>query len=127
MRTRCYHRRVIIDFHTHIFPQEVRENREEYLKRDRTFAEMYANPKAKIATAEELLQSVDKHGVDVSVALGFAWREDELGIRHNGYLLDAAANGGGRIVPFCTVNMAWDDAEATGGIGSGGKIVWEGR
>jgi len=61
---------MIIDFHTHIFPQEVRENREEYLTRDRTFAEMYANPKAKIATAEELLQSRDEHGVDVSVALG---------------------------------------------------------
>jgi len=101
---------VIIDFHTHIFPQEVRENREEYLKRDRTFAEMYANPKAKIATAEELLQSVDEHGVDVSVALGFAWREHELCVRHNDYLLEAAAKSKGRIVAFCTVNMAADEA-----------------
>lgn len=110
MRTRCYHRRVIIDFHTHIFPQEVRENREEYLTRDRTFAEMYANPKAKIATAEELLQSRDEHGVDVSVALGFAWREHELCVRHNDYLLEAAAKSKGRIVAFCTVNMAADEA-----------------
>jgi len=122
MRTRCYHRRVIIDFHTHIFPQEVRENREEYLKRDRTFAEMYANPKAKIATAEELLQSVDEHGVDVSVALGFAWREHELCIRHNDYLLESAAKSNQRIVPFCTVNMAWDEAEATGEIARCAKL-----
>jgi len=31
---------MIIDFHTHIFPPDVRERREEYLKRDGTFAEM---------------------------------------------------------------------------------------
>ncbi len=90
---------MIIDFHTHIFPPDVRERREEYLKRDGTFAEMYANPKAKIATAEELLASMDKHGVDVSVALGFAWREHELCIRHNDYLLESAAKSNQRIVP----------------------------
>ena len=101
---------MIIDFHTHIFPPEVRERREEYLQRDRTFAEMYANPKAKIATAEELLTSMDGAGVDVSVALGFAWREHELCAKHNDYLLEAAAQSGGRIVPFVTVNMADDRA-----------------
>jgi len=110
VRTRCYHRRVIIDFHTHIFPPDVREEREGYLKRDRTFAEMYANPKAKIATAEELLVSMDYAGVAVSVALGFAWREHELCVRHNDYLLEAAAKSKGRIVAFCTVNMAADEA-----------------
>ena len=66
---------MIIDFHTHIFPPEVRDNREEYVRRDPTFAEMYADPKAKIATAEDLLASMDEAGVDVSVALGFAWRD----------------------------------------------------
>jgi len=103
---------VIIDFHTHIFPPEVREQREEFLARDPTFAEMYASPKAKIATAEDLLGSMDEAGVDVSVALGFAWRDRELCVRHNDYLLEAAANSGGRIIPFCTVNMSAGD-EAT--------------
>jgi predicted TIM-barrel fold metal-dependent hydrolase len=109
-RARCYHRRVIIDFHTHIFPPDVRDKREDYLKRDPTFAEMYADPKAKIATAEELLASMDYAGVNVSVALGFAWREYELCVRHNDYLLEAAAQSNGRIVAFCTVNMAADEA-----------------
>ena len=101
---------MIIDFHTHIFPPEVRERREEYLRRDGTFAEMYVSPKAKIATAEALLASMDGAGVDVSVALGFAWREHELCAKHNDYLLEAAAQSGGRIVPFVTVNMADDRA-----------------
>jgi predicted TIM-barrel fold metal-dependent hydrolase len=105
----CYHLGVIIDFHTHIFPLDVRDRREEYLKRDATFAEMYTSPKAKIATAEDLLASMDQAGVDVSVALGFAWREHELCVRHNDYLFEAAAKGDGRIVPFATVNMALDE------------------
>ena len=103
---------MIIDFHTHIFPPDVREEREDYATRDPTFAEMYADPKAKIATAEELLASMDYAGVAASVALGFAWREHELCVRHNDYLLEAAANSGGRIVPFCTVSMAGDEIEA---------------
>jgi predicted TIM-barrel fold metal-dependent hydrolase len=97
---------VIVDIHTHIFPPEVRDRREEYVGRDATFAEMYASPKAKIATAEDLLASMDEAGVDVSVALGFAWREHEVCARHSDYLLEEAAKSGGRIVPFCTVNMA---------------------
>jgi predicted TIM-barrel fold metal-dependent hydrolase len=96
---------VIIDFHTHIFPPEVREDREGYLRRDATFAEMYSSPRAKIATAEDLLRSMDEAGVDVSVALGFAWRDQGDCVRHNDYLLEAAAKSGGRIVPFCTVNL----------------------
>jgi len=102
---------VIVDFHTHIFPLEVRDRREEFVQRDPTFAEMYASPKAKIATAKDLLASMDEAGVDVSVALGFAWREHELCARHNDYLLEEAAKSGGRIVPFCTVNMASGEDE----------------
>ena len=107
----CYYRGVIIDFHTHIFPPDVRDRREDYVERDATFAEMYAKPKAKIATAQELLASMDEARVDVSVALGFAWREHEMCVRHNDYLLEAAAKSGGRIVPFATVNMAGDEAD----------------
>lgn len=95
---------MIIDFHTHIFSRVVRDNRDEYLRRDATFAEMYKGPKAKIATAEDLLASMDEAGVDMSVALGFAWREHELCVRHNDYLLESAAKSSGRIVPFCTAN-----------------------
>jgi len=105
-------RPVIIDFHTHIFPPDVGHRRDEYLRRDPTFAEMYTSPKAKIATAEDLLRSMDEAGVDVSVALGFAWRDHELCVRHNDYLLEAAAKSSGRITAFCTINPLAGEAAA---------------
>jgi uncharacterized protein len=118
---------VIVDFHTHVFPPDVLDKRDEYLKRDPTFAEMYADAKAKIATAEDLLASMDDAGVDTSVALGFAWREHELCIRHNDYLLESAAKSNGRIVPFCTVNMAAEEAagEVQRCVAAGAKGVGE--
>ncbi len=94
---------MVIDIHTHVFPPDVRDDRDGYIARDATFRELYANPKARIATAEELLTSMDDAGIDHSVALGFAWADAELCVRHNDYLLEAAARSNGRIVPFCTV------------------------
>jgi len=94
---------VIIDIHTHVFPPEVRDRRDEFLSRDVTFRELYSNPKARIATADELLASMDAAGIDRSVACGFAWSDAELCRRHNDALLEAAAQCGGRIIPFCTV------------------------
>ncbi|MBI1885219.1 MAG: amidohydrolase [Chloroflexi bacterium] len=95
---------MIIDFHTHIFPPGVRDHRDAYLKRDLTFAEMYASPKAKVATAEDLLWSMEEADVDSSVACGFAWRDPELCHRHNDYLLEAAAASGGRLIAYCTLS-----------------------
>jgi predicted TIM-barrel fold metal-dependent hydrolase len=104
---------MVIDFHTHIFPPQVRERREDYLRRDPPFAEMYSSPKAQIATAEELLASMEEAEVDASVVLGFAWSEEELCREHNEYLLEAAAGSGGRLIPFCTIQpRAGDDAAA---------------
>jgi predicted TIM-barrel fold metal-dependent hydrolase len=104
---------MVVDFHTHIFPPQVRERREDYLRRDPVFAQMYNSPKAEIATAEELLASMERAEVDTSVVLGFAWSEQELCREHNEYLLEAAARSSGRLVPFCIIQpRAGDDALA---------------
>lgn len=103
---------MIIDFHTHIFPSDVRDKRADYVRRDPTFAEMYADEKAAIATAEDLLASMAPSEVDVSIVTGFAWHDQNDIIRHNDYLLEAAARSNGHIIPFVTVNMADEGAEA---------------
>lgn len=102
---------MIIDSHTHIFPPHMRQRREDYLRRDPSFAEMYTSPKAHLATAEELLASMDEAQIDKSVVLGFAWSELEPCVQHNDYLLEAAARCGGRLIPFCTIQpRAGNDA-----------------
>src|SRR3990170_5605604 len=102
---------MIIDFHTHAFSPQVRDGRSEYLERDPTFRELYSNEKAVIATADGLLESMEKAGIDVSVVLGFAWQDHDLCRRHNDYLLEAAQASGGRLVPFCIVQpKAGEDA-----------------
>jgi predicted TIM-barrel fold metal-dependent hydrolase len=92
---------MIVDFHTHIFPPDMISNREEYARRDPTFAELYGNPSARMATARELLASMEQAYVDVSVVLGFAWSDLDHCRRHNDYILEAAEASGGRLLPFC--------------------------
>lgn len=115
---------VIIDFHTHIFPPDVRENRHDYIRRDPTFAEMYREPRSKIAVADELLESMEHAGVDHAVAQAFAWREADTLRDHNNYILDAALKSGGRIIPFVNVNMcdpqAQDEIERCAAAGARG-------
>jgi predicted TIM-barrel fold metal-dependent hydrolase len=101
---------VIIDAHTHVFPPDVRDNRDDYLKHDATFRELYSKPDARIATSEDLLVSMDEAEVDISIVCGFAWSDDDLCRRHSDYLLEAAAKSGGRLVAFCTLLPSAEDA-----------------
>ena len=94
---------MIVDFHTHVFPPQVRDRREEYLRRDATFRELYSDPRSKLASTEEVLASMDEAGVDVSVIVGFAWSEIGLCRQTNDYILEAAGRSGGRLVAFCCV------------------------
>lgn len=97
---------MLIDAHTHIFPSEFIAGRETLAAQDSTFAELYGDPAAKLARADELMAAIERNGFDHAVALGFAWNDADLCRRHNDALLAAAAESRGRIVPFCTINLA---------------------
>jgi predicted TIM-barrel fold metal-dependent hydrolase len=116
MRRPCYDRRVIVDFHTHIFPPEVIGEREHYVREDPTFQLLYEDPKAKLATAEDLLRSMENAGIDVSVAVGFAWSNPETVKRQNDYLSSVATKHVGRIVPFYSVTRAEGEAAQIAGL-----------
>jgi predicted TIM-barrel fold metal-dependent hydrolase len=96
---------VIVDFHTHVFPPEIAAGRQRHLDEDATFRTLYENPQAILATAEDLSHSMDEAGIDVSVALGFAWRDARTCREHNDYLMEVAARSGGRIVAFPTLPL----------------------
>ena len=104
---------MIVDFHAHIFPPEVCRRREEYLRRDPTFRELYSNPKASLATADDLLASMDEAGIGKSVIVNFVWQDSALCRLANDYVLESAAASGGRLLPFCIVQpTAGDEARA---------------
>ncbi len=101
---------MIIDFHTHIFPPWVRERRDEYIKRDHCFSVLYSQQKAKLATAEELIASMDVAGVDLSVALNIGWASHELCVETNDYILDSISRYSDRLIGFCSVQPKAGDA-----------------
>ena len=88
---------MIVDAHTHIFPPDFITRRSD-LTADSCFGEMYTDPKARMATIEELVASMDEAGVDISVALAIAWDDPGLCKAHNDYLIDAVERFPGRVI-----------------------------
>ena len=103
---------MIVDFHTHIFPPSLRNQRERLLKRDATFAELFASPRAKMATAEELLEAMDDDGVDLSVAMGIGWTDQGVAREANDYFIDSVARYPDRLVGLAGVSPGWGEAAA---------------
>lgn len=121
----CGRRTVIVDFHVHIFSPQVQADRTPYLQRDPIFRSMYGSARARIATAKDLIKSMDWSGIDVSVIQGFAWASQQLCAEHNEYLLEASDRHPGRLVPFCTVQAlgleeAVNEVERCGTAGARG-------
>ena len=97
---------MIIDFHTHIFPPWLIEHRQLYIERDVTFAELYKNPQAKIATAEDLLTEMEEDGVAISVIMGIGWTDPGLGREVNDYIIDSVRKYPNKLLGFAGINPA---------------------
>ena len=80
---------MLIDFHTHIFPPYICDHRERYCARDPWFNELYSDPRASMATAEDLIAEMDASGVDISVAFSFGWTDIGLIEETNSYVIDS--------------------------------------
>ncbi len=99
----CYNSAMIIDFHAHVFPPQIKKNRGKYIDSDPCFAILYSEKKAKLATADELIASMDKAGVDISVIVNIGWTTHELCVETNDYILESIARYPQRLIGFCTV------------------------
>jgi hypothetical protein len=100
---------LIVDFHTHIFPRWLRDERDRYLGIDATFGELYANPRARMATADNLIRAMDEDGVDKSVVMGLGWTDYGLAREVNDYIIESMRQHPERIIGFAGVNPAWGD------------------
>jgi predicted TIM-barrel fold metal-dependent hydrolase len=101
---------MIIDFHTHIVPPHIKQNRGNYASNDRGFASIFSDPKAKLATADDVIASMDKDGVDISIVLNYGWKTQSLCVEINDYIMESITRFPHRLIGFCNVSMDAGDA-----------------
>jgi predicted TIM-barrel fold metal-dependent hydrolase len=125
---------VIIDFHTHITAPEIIARRDEYLVRDAWFRDLYANPDARLSSAEDLVATMDEADVDQAVVFGFGWRDMDLCRRDNDYVMEAVARHPDRLIGFGIVNPAAGSEAvreiercAAGGLQGLGELMPDGQ
>jgi predicted TIM-barrel fold metal-dependent hydrolase len=119
---------MIIDCHTHIFPEEVRKDRETFCKKDEGFASIYDDPKAKVAGVEDLIASMDESGIDRSVICGFPWGRPDLCSFQNQYLMESASRYPNRLIAFVSLlfsNPDWSEKELDRAVKGGALGVGE--
>ena len=100
---------MIIDFHTHVLPPQIKADRRRCVENDPAFAAIYSVEKAEIATADDLIESMDSDGVDVSLIVNYSWTTHELCVETNDYVLESIARYPGRLFGFCAISSCTDD------------------
>jgi len=125
---------LIVDSHTHVFPPEVKHRREIYCMMDGYFADLYEDPRSKIATVEDLLVEMDDAGVDVSVLCGFGWSNTELCAMHNDYLMDCIRRYPDRLAALAAIQPRGGDRALAeierclaGGMKGAGELMPDGQ
>jgi hypothetical protein len=99
-----------IDAHTHAFPPDCVGGRASYLARDFWFNQLYENPKAKLTTEVELLESMAATGIQRSLICGFPWRDPGLCREHNAWMAQVCRQHRGKLDFLAIVKP--DDGDA---------------
>lgn len=118
---------MIIDIHTHIFPPEVINRREDFFAEEPAFKLLYESPKAKLVGPEELVAAMAEEGVDRAAIFGFPWRSRRLCQRQNEVVLEAQARYPRHLIAFACVNAleSWAAAEVERALAAGARGVGE--
>ena len=117
----------VLDAHTHIFPPEVINRRDEIAARDSRFSLLYRDRRARMADGRDLAAYMDSEGVDMAVATCFPFRDAGLIRLVNDYVLECARLDA-RILPFVVVDTHDEKAavsEAERGFQKGARGVGE--
>lgn len=95
---------MIVDAHVHVYPPDFAAGRERLSRLDSYFGTLYGSLKAKMATAEDLLEAMDGAGVDLAVAAGFGWCDAGICADHNAYVLDCVKRYPDRLIGLATAD-----------------------
>ncbi len=94
---------MIIDAHTHIFPDFFIQERDTLIREDINFSKLYSDPKSIIINDTELIEAMKREEIEKSVCLGFPWYDIELCRRHNDFLMEAAIKNPKEIIAYCCI------------------------
>lgn len=101
---------MIIDSHTHLFPDIISRDRSPYFENEPEFKLLYDSPKSKIITTQELIRTMDEHEVDITVVSGFPWRNPDTARMTNDAVLEAVQAHPTRIRGLACFDLAWEGA-----------------
>jgi predicted TIM-barrel fold metal-dependent hydrolase len=101
---------VVVDVHTHIVHDAVRDNRSAFFDAEPEFRLLYASPKSRLVSVDQTVAAMDDEGVAVSVVFGFPWRDPDTARRNNDYVIASAVRHPERVVGFCCLDPRRADA-----------------
>ncbi len=102
---------MIIDVHTHVFPDEIRNNREKFFNGEPEFTSIYKNSNAKMVSYKEMIKMMDEENIDKAVIFGFPWNNIEYAILNNDYIIEAVKMYPNRFIGLCCLNPLVENAE----------------
>lgn len=95
---------MVIDSHTHLFPPRARENPSSVSEEELAFHLMFSAGGQRMVSPEEMLEEMDREGVDLAVLCPFPW----ISLRHcaenNDYILETASSHPDRFIPFAVTS-----------------------
>lgn len=122
----------IIDFHTHIFPEGVVRNRDNYFD-DGGFRSLYDSDKSRLISHGALKEAMERSGIGGAVCMGFPWEHEERCSFQNEYLGKVVAENAGVLYAFGSVpfrnGSVYNAVKEISGLGLHGigEIAFYGR
>ncbi len=101
---------MIIDTHTHIFPEKIKLDRTPFFDNEPEFKLLYETKKSKICIIDDLIESMDKHNVDLSIICGFPWRNSDLAKLNNDVIIESVQKYPDRIKGLACFDVTWEGA-----------------
>lgn len=100
---RYTHEVMIIDSHVHLLPRRVQCDRTPFCQSDSAFGSIYSSSKAKLVSETDIIQYMDRSGIDKAVVFGFPWEDPDLIRENNDEVWAFHQKHPERIVPFAVL------------------------
>ena len=95
---------MLLDAHTHAFPEEVCRHREDFFADEPAFRVLYESPQVPAGDPGGARPVLAEDGVEAAMVSGFPWRQERLWRRQHEVILEAMQRWPRKIIGLCNVN-----------------------